>query len=53
VICARCDQPIQPGERYVQVDNPGASAAGATLHIHADRCVPVPHQTYPANSFGR
>ena len=53
MICARCDKPIRPGEQYVQVDNPGASGSGATMHIHAERCVPAPQQTNQLGPFGR
>lgn len=34
VICARCQQPILPGEDYEALDKFSDSAAGVTLHVH-------------------
>lgn len=47
MICARCDQPILPGQasRTYPVDS--ASAAGADVTVHADLCEMPAHQTAP------
>lgn len=47
MICARCDQPINQGERYVQVAHHSPTGPGITLVVHEKRCQPVPQQTYP------
>lgn len=41
MICACCQQPIQPGEDYVALDKFSDSAAGITFHVH-EVCPPKP-----------
>lgn len=52
-LCARCHQPIGPGEKVVPFTACGESGAGATLELH-DRCPgPVPpYQRMPADTSG-
>ncbi|MFF3326097.1 hypothetical protein [Streptomyces sp. NPDC002889] len=38
MICARCQQPIHPGEEYVELDKFSASGAGANLVVHEADC---------------
>ncbi len=51
MICARCGQPIKPGEEYDTEIIPGASAAGADIHLHKRLCKRPPEaerpRTYP------
>ncbi|MFK0140734.1 hypothetical protein [Streptomyces murinus] len=47
MICARCNKLIQPGEATEVVVNPGATAAGADIEIHAEPCRPARQQTAP------
>lgn len=43
MLCARCDQPIRPGQSYTTYDHHSASAGGATIHMHS-HCPRSPHQ---------
>jgi hypothetical protein len=47
MICARCDQPIEDGERFVTVHHTSPTGPGTSLVVHEERCQPVPQQTYP------
>lgn len=49
MICARCDKPIRPGQKYEPVDKFSASGAGSTLYVHAVWCQRTPRQTAPAS----
>lgn len=46
-ICGRCDEAIQPGQKYTSYSVPAASGAGATVYRHDQPCKPVPTQTSP------
>jgi hypothetical protein len=46
MMCARCDQPLDPGEAE-EYPIHGADGAGATVQIHKERCTPPPRpRTY-------
>ncbi|MEU3031523.1 hypothetical protein ACPCBC_04775 [Streptomyces incarnatus] len=47
MICARCNKLIEPGEKRQEIQNPGATAAGATVIIHAKPCRRAVQQTTP------
>lgn len=47
MMCARCDQPIRPGQAYETYDIPSPSAFGATVYLHKKLCVRPPTQTAP------
>jgi hypothetical protein len=51
MICARCDEPIRPGEEYTTEVIAGASAGGADVHMHKRLCARPPEvrrpRTYP------
>lgn len=47
MFCARCDEPIRPGEPYRAVDHPRPTGPGVTVFTHERRCLPAPQQTYP------
>lgn len=34
--CARCQQPILPGEDYKVIDKFATSGAGPTMHVHRE-----------------
>ncbi|MGW1796966.1 hypothetical protein ACWCQN_13365 [Streptomyces sp. NPDC001984] len=34
MICARCDEPIEDGQKYVRRDIESASGPGATVYLH-------------------
>ena len=53
MICARCDQPIRPGQKTETVPKDSASGAGGTVTLHAKLCKKAPTQTYPAASRSR
>ena len=38
MICARCDQPIQPDETPLPVVHHSASAGGSTVYVHPYLC---------------
>lgn len=44
MICARCDQRIQPGQDYETRDHFAASGAGCTIYLHKELC-PLPRTT--------
>lgn len=45
--CARCDEPILPGQRSETFAVDSGSAAGADVTVHADLCPMPEHQTAP------
>lgn len=47
MICARCNKVIKPGEATEVVTNPGATAVGSDIVIHAEPCRRAPQQTAP------
>jgi hypothetical protein len=47
MICARCDQPILPGQRSQTYPVDSGSAAGADVTVHAELCEMPDHQTAP------
>ncbi|QNT96778.1 hypothetical protein HEP81_06543 [Streptomyces griseofuscus] len=47
MMCARCNKVIQPGEKTEKITNPGATAAGADIEIHAKLCRRAAQQTTP------
>jgi hypothetical protein len=47
MICARCDQPILPGEKSLPIEKFSPSAAGGTEYVHAVLCKQPPTQTAP------
>jgi hypothetical protein len=47
MICARCDQPILPGQPSTTFPVDSASAAGADVVVHAELCPMPAHQTAP------
>ncbi|MGW0996414.1 hypothetical protein [Streptomyces sp. NPDC002520] len=52
MICARCNEPICPGERYVTIDHISPSGPGATVRIHEDRCQPTLTHTRRLSQVG-
>lgn len=48
MICARCDQPILPGQKTRTYPVDGASGAGTTVVVHEWLCRKQPTQTYPS-----
>jgi hypothetical protein len=38
MICARCDQPIRPGQKYDTIVPDSMSGARPTLHVHRYGC---------------
>lgn len=46
--CGRCGLLIRDGEEFVKHEHSSASAAGATVYLHAELCVRPPTQTYPS-----
>lgn len=44
MICARCDQPILPGQKSVPYDIPSPSGPGTTVYLHKELCVQVDAQ---------
>lgn len=48
MMCDRCGQPIQPGEKTTTRSKDSASGAGATVTLHERLCRKPPTQTYPA-----
>ena len=52
MICARCDQPIDRDDEYVQVDHAAPTGPGTTVYVHEKRCVQTPRQTYPTRPRG-
>jgi hypothetical protein len=46
MICARCDEPIPPGQEQ-PVDKFSTSGAGLVLHVHTKLCPQTPTQTAP------
>ncbi|MFD3929515.1 hypothetical protein [Streptomyces sp. NPDC058614] len=46
-ICARCDEPIGPGEGAESFIHDSASAGGDTVHVHKTLCVRPERQTAP------
>ncbi|NUS22738.1 MAG: hypothetical protein HOV92_00720 [Streptomyces sp.] len=53
MICARCDQPIMPSEKYEAVDKFSPSGTGGTLHVHKKPCKPTLTQTAPESERWR
>ncbi|MGW3024846.1 hypothetical protein [Streptomyces sp. NPDC001221] len=53
MICARCDKPIKPGEKYIKEIKDGASLGGAEIYLHKTLCKRAPRQTYPTRRRGR
>jgi hypothetical protein len=49
-MCARCDEPIRPGEKALPVDKLSPSGAGSTLHVHAVLCRRPRTQTSPVSA---
>lgn len=47
-ICARCDKPIQPGEKYIASFVPSATGPSNTIVLHEELCERPPTQTAPA-----
>jgi hypothetical protein len=47
MICARCDQPILPGQASQTYPVDSGSTAGADVTVHADLCPMPAHQTAP------
>lgn len=47
MFCARCDQPILPGEESRPVDHHAASGPGTTVYVHVRLCQPARQQAYP------
>ncbi|GAA4999425.1 hypothetical protein [Streptomyces siamensis] len=47
MICARCDQPILPGQPSTTYPVDSGSAAGADVTVHAELCDMPDHQTAP------
>lgn len=47
MICARCDEPILPGEPYETRPIMTNSGPGITIYLHPELCVTPPHQTAP------
>lgn len=47
MICARCNKLIEPSEKAETIVNPGATAAGADIEIHAEPCDRARQQTTP------
>ncbi|WP_328436846.1 hypothetical protein OHA71_06280 [Streptomyces sp. NBC_00444] len=50
MMCARCDQPIKPGQPYETHDIPRPTGAGATVFLHKRLCPRPPTQTAPADA---
>ena len=50
-ICARCDEPILPGQAYdtEAIDSP--SVGGASVDLHKELCIQPPHQTAPVRKI--
>jgi len=53
MICARCDKPIMPGEKYEAVDKFSPSGTGGTLHVHKKPCKQTLTQTAPESERWR
>jgi hypothetical protein len=51
-MCARCNEPILPGEKALPVDKLSPSGGGSTLHVHAVLCRRPPTQTSPVGASG-
>nr|WP_187279363.1 hypothetical protein [Streptomyces lavendulae] len=47
MICARCNKLIDAGEKRQEITNDGATAAGATITVHAKLCRRAAQQTTP------
>lgn len=47
MICARCDEPILPGQSSTTFPVDSASAAAADVTVHAELCDMPGHQTAP------
>ena len=45
MICARCDQPIKPGQGYETAAKFSPSTGGATIYLHKGWCKKTPHQS--------
>lgn len=49
MMCDRCGNPIQPGEKSKTYPVDSASAAAPPVTVHAKLCKKPPTQTYPPN----
>jgi hypothetical protein len=48
MMCDRCGQPIQSGEKSKTYPKDSASGAGGTVVLHVKPCRRPPTQTYPS-----
>lgn len=48
MMCDRCGQPIQPGEKTITRDVQTNSGPGMTVRLHERLCERPPTRTYPS-----